>query len=107
MTIRALEGAQSWIFDQLLQLPGVSESQSRFGNREALTFGGQELLHFDEPGLADIRLGRSLIRARRDELSLDPAVTIRAGDWVHVRFTGLTDAVTVVRWARMRVDEVR
>jgi len=102
---RGIEATSDWIVNQLLALGGVEESKSKFADRAALFYGGREFFHLDEPGLADVRLGRRTIRSRIEALRSDPNVELRAGasDWIQVRFASRKDAERVVDWAQAAI----
>lgn len=95
-----------WIVNQLLSRTGVEERRSRFADRAALFFRGSEFFHLDEPGLADVRLGRRTIRSRIEELRSDHRIELRAGssDWIQLRFASQEDAESVITWAQAALD---
>lgn len=99
------ERVGDWIVEQLLTLPGVEERKSRFADKEALLFRGTEFFHLDEPGLADVRLGRQRIREYKDKLRSDHLVELRTGssDWVNVRFSSQEEAARVLKWAKVAI----
>ncbi|HEV2780585.1 MAG TPA: luciferase family protein [Actinophytocola sp.] len=74
----------------LTEIEGVLESGSRYKPDLAYWVDGTEIAHFESEDLLDVRLTRRLIRAHRDELRSDPAVTLRPGssDWITVDVTG-------------------
>lgn len=94
-----LERVGGWIVNQLLAHAGVEERKSRFAEREALFFRGAEIFHLEEPGLADVRLGRRTIRSRKEEFSSDPRIELRpnSSEWVQIRFARREDAALVVQ----------
>ena len=89
----------------LLELEGVEESPSQFGDRPAFWVGGKEIAHFDADDALDLRLTRAVIRERRASLKADARVTLRksGGDWVDVRFAGPADVAFVVELAELAV----
>ena len=89
------ERASDWIVNSLLANPGVEERKSRFADRAALFFRGVEFFHLDKPGLADVRLGRKVIRSNMDALRSDPRIELRStpSDWMQVRFRTRKDVV--------------
>ena len=101
-----LELTGNWIVKRLLAREGVEERKSKFADRAALFSRGREFFHLDEPGLADVRIGRRTIRSRMDELRADPNVELRAGssDWIQVRFASRKDATRVLDWAEVAID---
>lgn len=100
-----VEEAGDWIASQLLARPGVDERKSRFADKSALFFRGKEFFHLDAVGLADVRLGRRLIRAHREELRSDSRVELGSeSDWINVRFASREDAEVVVQWAEMAIN---
>lgn len=107
MTISELENFGDSIVSRLLALPGVEERRSRFADKPALFFGGREFFHLDEPGLADVRLGRKTIRSRIDDLRSDRRIELRTGssDWIHVRFRSGDDVESVVTWAELAIGD--
>jgi hypothetical protein len=63
-----------------------------------------EVAHFDGDDVVDLRLTRSVIRERRQELKADPRVTLRrsGSDWLQLRFQTVADvefAVTLMEAA--------
>jgi hypothetical protein len=80
------------LVNKLLAISGVEEGRSRWPDSEALLYRGKEVLHFDQPDLVDLRLGRRAIRAHREVELNDRRVTLRGqSDWVNVRLTSPED----------------
>jgi hypothetical protein len=103
MSAAGLADLGDGIVNRLLSRDGVEERRSKFADRPALFVAGKEFFHLDEPGLADVRLGRKVIQAHRDELRSDPRIELRsnASDWIQVRFASETEADIVLRWAEI------
>ncbi len=61
--------------------------RSRFSSAWSYWRGDTELLHFHDDGTLDVRLTRTLIRARWEEFARDPRIQLgaRSRDWVVVR----------------------
>lgn len=102
----SIDEAADWVVDRLLARAEVEERPSRFADKAALFVRGREFFHLDAPGLADVRLGRSAIRANREALRADHRVELRSdtADWVNVRFESLEDAAIVLRWAETAIE---
>ncbi|MBO0732137.1 MAG: DUF5519 family protein [Acidimicrobiaceae bacterium] len=84
------------------QLEHAGIGGSAFGAGLAVWVGKREVAHFDDDRTVDVRLTRSLIRARRSELAGDERVDLRPGgsDWLeaHVRNESDTDfALALIR----------
>lgn len=58
-----------------------------FAPGPAVWVGRREVAHADADGMLDVRLTRSVIRARRNELRTDPRIILRgsSSDWLAVR----------------------
>jgi hypothetical protein len=92
MTIESLRTA-------LHAIQGTEERPSRFIDGPALWVGRTEIAHFDDDEVMDIRLTRSLIRARRSELRAAPAVTLRpssSSDWLEIAVTSSADELLCI-----------
>lgn len=102
---RGMELSGDWIVSRLLAHEGVEERKSKFADRAALFFEGKEFFHLDEPGLADVRLGRRAVRSMIDELRSDPHVELRGGtsDWIQVHFASRKDAERVLELSELAI----
>ena len=85
------------LISKLLAIPGVEERRSRWQDSDAIWYRSQEVLHFDQPDLVDLRLGRRAIRAHRKAGLNDPRVTLRGqSDWINFRLTSPEDVEFIV-----------
>ncbi|MEZ0230371.1 MAG: luciferase family protein [Planctomycetota bacterium] len=88
---------------ELAKVPGVFLQKSKFSEAPAYFADGKELLHFHGDAAVDLRLGRKLIRARREELKTDERVELRkssSADWVEVSMSSKKDVAFVVELVR-------
>ena len=87
--------------DALAGIDGVVESDSAFQDGLAYWVNGTEIAHFEGEHAIDLRLTRSQIRARRDQLRADPRVVLRpsSSDWLTVEFRSAADEAFVVELA--------
>jgi hypothetical protein len=78
---------------RLLEVEGVEESPSMFGDKPALWVNGREIAHADAPGVYDVRLTRRVVSELRPRLKADPRVQLRpsTSDWVSVTVAGEKD----------------
>ena len=76
--------AMAELQDALAGIDGVVESDSAFQDGLAYWVNGTEIAHFEGEHAIDLRLTRSQIRARRDQLRADPRVVLRpsSSDWL-------------------------
>jgi hypothetical protein len=86
------------LVDRLRGIAGVSEGPSRFVPGPAWQFRGREIAHLDESPdgalVLDVRLGRVVIRGRRDALRADSRITLRprgSADWLVIAVRGPGD----------------
>jgi hypothetical protein len=92
----------------LLSLPGVEEGKSRFGPESAFFVAGREFAHVHREGEIDLRLTRSVVAARRDELEDDERVAMRrTSDWVTVTYSSRVDVRFVLGLARAACEANR
>jgi hypothetical protein len=77
----------------LADIDGVVEGESAFREGPAYWANGTEIVHLDGPDRLDIRLTRTGIRQRRDQLRADPRVQLRssASDWLTVQYHTAAD----------------
>ena len=76
---------------------GATIGEGAFGAGPALWVGKREVAHFDAECTLDVRLTKTEIRRRRDELNADARVTLRgnSSDWLELRVASDED----VEWA--------
>jgi Family of unknown function (DUF5519) len=79
--------------DRWAELDHATISEGAFGSGPAIWVGKREVAHFDDESALDIRLTRSVIRARRAALSFDQRVRLPSGgsDWLEVHMRGEDD----------------
>jgi hypothetical protein len=94
------------LVEKALTLAGVVEHRSRFADVPALRIGNRELLHFDQPGLVDLRLTRKLIRVNRELLASHSSTRFRveSSDWVNFELESDSDVEFVVSMLRMAIE---
>ena len=65
-------------------IDGAALGEALFRSGAAIWVGTREVAHFDEDGSFEVRLTKSEIRRRRDELSEDARIELRrnASDWL-------------------------
>jgi Family of unknown function (DUF5519) len=76
------------------RLEGVDVGESMFTGGQALWVNGKEIAHFEDDEVVDIRVTARVIRQRRAELVLNPAVTLRkssSADWIEVVVSSKAD----------------
>lgn len=95
--------------DRCAALDGVAIGESAFGSGPAIWVGKREVAHLDDESTLDVRLTRSVIRARRAELAADDRVGLRRGtsDWVEVHLTGPQDVELSLELVRQAVEANR
>ncbi|HEX9683134.1 MAG TPA: luciferase family protein [Acidimicrobiales bacterium] len=73
---------------------GVALGDGAFAPGPALWVGKREVAHFDGERTVDVRLTKTLIRSRRDELHSDDRVSLRRGssDWLAIEVRSNDDA---------------
>ena len=84
---------------RLLAIDGVVESESMFSERPALWVNGKEIVHRNDNGAYDVRLGRQAIRRMGNRLRADPRVHLRASsssDWVEIEVTDVAGEEALV-----------
>jgi hypothetical protein len=92
---------ESLLASGLLSLPGVEERKSRFGPEVAFFIAGREFGHVHRDGEIDLRLTRSVIAERRDELESDARIAMRRGShWLAVTYTSRADVRFALQLAR-------
>lgn len=85
------------LINNLLALPGMEGGKSRWQEEEAVWYRGKEILHFDQPDLVDLRLGRKAIKAYREARLDDPRVKLRGqSDWINVQLESPEDVDFIV-----------
>lgn len=79
--------------DRCAQLDDATIGESSFGTGPAVWVGKREVAHLDDDGTVDVRMTKSLIRARRPELAEDGRVLLRprGSDWLEVRIRDDSD----------------
>lgn len=88
-----MTGWQVPFIDRCAQLDHAVIRKGAFSPGPAVWVGKREVAHFDDECTLDVRLTRSVIRARRAELAADGRVHLRPGsDWLEVRMTGELDS---------------
>ncbi len=99
------------IFARLVQragrLPGVIIRPSRWVDGLSVWVRGKEVLHYDAPGMIDIRLTRRLIRDLESPLKNDSRVIFRkvSSDWFWVRVSGTKDFPFVLDLLRLATTQ--
>lgn len=78
------------VVELLLPLGAVTERRSRYGDKPALVVGGQrEIVHWEAPGVVDVRITRQGWRHIGPTYAHDPRVRRRGrSDWVELHLTG-------------------
>ena len=73
---------------RLAALDGLIAGESMFGHGTAYWANGKEALHFEDDGIVQIRLTRSIIHDHRATMKADERVALRphGGDWITVRY---------------------
>lgn len=91
---------------QALSLRTVEEHRSRFAHVPALRVGSREFLHFDRPGLVDLRLTRRVIRAKRELLADHPSTRFRgaSSDWVNFELKSEADVEFVASLLPLTIE---
>src|SRR5579883_1096163 len=90
----------------LASVDGLFLGRSRFADKPAYFHAGSEVLHFHGDAAVDLKLGRRLIRARRDELRADARVSLRrrtSADWLEVTIASRRDVAFVLGLVRAAV----
>ncbi len=84
-------------------IQGAELGDGAFAPGPALWVGKREVAHFDDERTLDVRLTKSAIRERREELRADPRVVLRASpsDWLEVVVGNEEDA----EWAYLLVAD--
>jgi hypothetical protein len=92
---------------KLAEIDGLTLAPSRFGHEDpSWWFRGAEILHFHGTDAVDLRLGRKLIRARRDQFREDLRVKLRpssSADWVELLLGSSKDVPFVVQLVKAAV----
>jgi hypothetical protein len=92
---------QDALLNRLLTIPGMEERGSKWQDSDALRYRGKEIIHFDQPNLVDLRLGRRAIQEHRGVELKDDRVKIRGqSDWVNVRLEVPEDVEFVIGLVR-------
>jgi hypothetical protein len=78
---------QDELFRRCVPIPGATLGGGAFAADRAVWVGRREVAHFDGDGMLDVRLTRTAIRERREELRAEPRVVLRGSgsDWLAVR----------------------
>jgi hypothetical protein len=88
---------------RLLEIPGIGEGESSWGDDRALWVNAKQVANFDQEDLLELRLTRPQVSARRTDLKGDSRVVVKPGsDWlrIHWREPGAADlAVELARLA--------
>jgi len=87
-----------------MKIPDIVVEPSQFGGEPAFWAHGQEIVHFHDDDVVDLRLTRGEIRGRRADLRADPRVELRvstSSDWVEIHFSTPADIEFVVDLARV------
>ncbi len=90
----------------LASVDGLFLGRSRFADKPAYFHAGSEVLHFHGDAAVDLKLGRRLIRARREELARDGRVALRrstSADWLEVTIASRRDLAFVLELVRAAV----
>jgi hypothetical protein len=84
---------QLTFIDRCAGLDNAVVGEGAFGPGPAVWVGKREIAHFDNEITVDVRLTKSVIRARRSELAADERVRLRPGssDWLEVGITSEAD----------------
>jgi Family of unknown function (DUF5519) len=90
------------IIDRCADLAHASIGEGAFGPGPAVWVGKREVAHLDDESTVDVRLTKSVIRARRSQLAADDRVRVRSAgsDWIEVRIAKSTDtdfAIALIR----------
>ena len=74
---------------------GVAVGEGAFASGPALWVGERGVAHFDSEHVLDVRLTKSVIRGRREELKGDYRVSLRraTSDWLEIRIESAEDLV--------------
>jgi hypothetical protein len=85
--------------DRWAALDPAVVGEGAFGAGPAVWVGKREIAHFDDESTLDVRLTRSVIRARRSQLVADPRIRLRSGgsDWLEVRIRSSPDMDLAVK----------
>jgi hypothetical protein len=77
---------QAIFLDRCTGLDHVALGEGAFGPGPAVWVGKREIADFDDEFTLDVRLTKSVIRARRSELAADGRINLRArgSDWLEV-----------------------
>lgn len=78
---------------------GVAVGEGAFAPGPALWVGTREVAHFDSERTLDVRLTKSAIRRRREELKGEDRVSLRRGasDWLEITIESAEDLVWAMR----------
>jgi Family of unknown function (DUF5519) len=84
---------QSTFIERCAGLDNAAIGEGAFGPGPAVWVGKREIAHFDNESTLDIRLTKSVIRARRPELAAHEQVQLRpsSSDWLEVGITTEAD----------------
>lgn len=106
---RTTSGAESWrteLIEAGGAIDGAAVGEGAFGPGPAVWVGRREVAHFDADGALDVRLTRQVVRARRDELRVDPRVQLEpsTSDWISVLVRSPDDADRALQLVADAVD---
>lgn len=88
-----LDETWSAVLDLCRQLGPVKVRRSRFADKPALFLGRREFVHWEGPGLVDLRISAAGWREHAAEFEADPAVTRSAArrDWIDLHLSSVAD----------------
>ena len=86
---------------------GTAVGEGAFSPGPALWLGKREVAHFDDEHTLDVRLTKSEIRRRRNELSAHDGIRMRGpgSDWVEIRVETDEDIARATEMVRRRRGE--
>jgi hypothetical protein len=86
---------------QLLEIPGMEEGESSWGDGPALWVNAKQVANFTRDGTIELRLTRPVIRAAKARLSAEPQAILRgSSDWLGLRVDSEADFALVLDLAR-------
>ena len=96
-----LTSLQLALWLRLLEIPGMEEGESSWGDGPALWVNAKQVANFTRDGTIELRLTRPAIRAVKERLSAEPQVILRgSSDWLGVRIDSERDFALALELAR-------
>ncbi len=90
---------------RLLEIPGMEEGESTWGDDRALWVNAKQVANFDREGLLELRLTRPQVSARRADLKGDSRVVLKPGsDWLRIHWHEPGAADLAVELAKVAAD---